>query len=106
MESQHPLSKQQGDQTTCQVHANSLSPHDNTIVAKGDCVCMCVLSVGWGGHLGFLQRVKQMDLGRFTSPLRQTDNIDRVCHNKRQTEPRFPTRQDREFYRKAVQQVN
>lgn len=29
-----------------------------------------------------------MDLGRFTSPLGQTVNIDKVCHNKKQTEPK------------------
>lgn len=60
-------------------------------------VCMSVLSVGWGGHLGFLQRVKQTEWGRFTSPLEQTDNIDTVCHNKKQTEPKFQTHQNEAF---------
>lgn len=58
-------------------------------------VCMSVLLVGWGGHLGFLQRVKQTEWGRFTSPLGQTDNIDTVCHNKRQTEPKCLTCSDK-----------
>lgn len=88
------------------------SPYDNTIVAEGVCVCVycCVLSVGWdgmgwSGHLGFLQRVKQTVRGRFTSQLGQTDNIDRVCHNTRQTEPKFPTHQNEGFSDSLFQQM-
>lgn len=45
MESQHPHSKQEGDQTTSPTHTNTLSPHDNTIVVVGD---VCVVSgVEW-----------------------------------------------------------
>lgn len=78
-------SKQQRNQTTS---TNPPSPHDNTIVAEAECVCVCAgIHSGGAGHLGFLQRAKQMVLGRFTSPSGQTDNIDKVCHNKKQAEP-------------------
>lgn len=73
------------------------------------CIVVCCRvgwdGMGWSGHLGFLQRVKQTVRGRFTSQLEQTDNIDKVCHNTRQTEPKFPTHQDEGFNDSLFQQM-